>query len=102
MPTIGVFLVRLRKMRRLRFANDSTGAFVAAPLGGLLWGLFAFGLRIALKWMLAKAKGHRFDAFDRPPPVGPAFYTGNADDDHNEEDRETVGQESTYTKGSFF
>lgn len=44
----------------------SIGAFVAAPIGGLLWGLGAFALRIALQWTLAKLKGERFDAFDKP------------------------------------
>lgn len=52
------------------------GAFVAAPVGGLLWAAGAFALRIAFQWIQAKRKGVRFDAFDRPPPPSPALYTG--------------------------
>lgn len=48
-------------------ADLKAGAFVAAPIGGLLWGLAAFGLRIGYHFLLAKFKGRRFDAFDRPP-----------------------------------
>ena len=44
------------------------GAFVAAPVGGLLWGFGAFGLRVGYQWVVAKIKGTRFDAFDPPPP----------------------------------
>ena len=42
------------------------GAFVAAPVGGLLWAFGAFVGRVCLLWMLAKARGERFDALDRP------------------------------------
>lgn len=48
-------------------ADCKAGAFVAAPIGGLLWGLAAFGLRIGYHFLLAKFKGRRFDAFDRSP-----------------------------------
>lgn len=50
------------------YANDwsAFGAFVAAPFGGLLWGFGACALRLAALWVLAKVKGHRFDALDRP------------------------------------
>lgn len=60
------------------YGNDwsAFGAFVAAPVGGLLWGLAAFGLRIAIQWTIAKRKGTRFDAFDKPPAPTAAFYTG--------------------------
>jgi Na+/proline symporter len=45
-----------------------TGAFVAAPFGGLLWAFGACALRISALWVWAKVKGHRFDALDRPVP----------------------------------
>ena len=50
------------------YANDwsAFGAFVAAPVGGLLWGFGACALRLAVLWVVAKVKGHRFDALDRP------------------------------------
>jgi len=42
------------------------GAFVAAPVGGLLWGLGALGVRLAWKYVESRIKGTRFDALDRP------------------------------------
>jgi hypothetical protein len=44
------------------------GAFVAAPFGGLLWAFGACAIRIGFLWVLAKVRGHRFDALDRPVP----------------------------------
>ncbi|KAK8204707.1 hypothetical protein HDK77DRAFT_412158 [Phyllosticta capitalensis] len=45
------------------------GAFVAAPVGGLLWAAAAFALRVALAWARARATGTRFAAFDDPRKV---------------------------------
>lgn len=42
------------------------GAFVVAPFGGLLFGFIACALRLAFQYLIAKRKGHRFDALDRP------------------------------------
>lgn len=42
------------------------GAFVAAPFGGLIWGFLALGARLSFQYLLAKKRGHRFDALDRP------------------------------------
>lgn len=42
------------------------GAFVAAPVGGLIFGFLALALRLSVQWIAAKASGHRFDALDRP------------------------------------
>lgn len=42
------------------------GAFVAAPVGGLLFGFAACALRIGFHYMWAKKTGARFDALDRP------------------------------------
>ncbi|SPQ19717.1 19d9ddb0-d10c-4f18-8ad8-b0a922b34bc7 [Thermothielavioides terrestris] len=46
------------------------GAFVAAPVGGLLWGFGALGLRLGIQYIRARAKGERFDALDRPLATG--------------------------------
>ncbi|KAH6973843.1 hypothetical protein BKA56DRAFT_107972 [Ilyonectria sp. MPI-CAGE-AT-0026] len=50
------------------YGNDwsAFGAFVAAPVGGLLWGCGALVLRLSVQWVLAKVRGHRFTGFDRP------------------------------------
>jgi hypothetical protein len=42
------------------------GAFVAAPVGGILWGFGALGLRLGVQYVRARAKGQRFDGLDRP------------------------------------
>ena len=44
------------------------GAFVAAPIGGLLWGFGACALRLGTLFILSKIQGRRFDALDRPRP----------------------------------
>ena len=50
------------------YADDwsAFGAFVAAPLGGFLWGAGAWTLRVGILWVLAKMRGTRFDALDGP------------------------------------
>jgi hypothetical protein len=50
------------------YANDWSvfGAFVAAPVGGLLWGFGALILRISFQFVFAKLTGRHFDALDRP------------------------------------
>ncbi|RMZ12823.1 hypothetical protein D0864_00601 [Hortaea werneckii] len=52
------------------------GAFVAAPVGGLVWATAAFVLRISAQWFMAKRKGTRFDSFDKPAAPDASFYTG--------------------------
>ncbi|KAL8779566.1 MAG: hypothetical protein Q9213_006871 [Squamulea squamosa] len=69
---------------------SAVGAFVAAPIGGLLWGFGAFAVRVGVQWILAKARGHRFDAFDRPPPADPSLFTGPRERSSDEDDHETV------------
>ncbi|RBR14823.1 uncharacterized protein FIESC28_07521 [Fusarium coffeatum] len=56
------------------YGNDwsAFGAFVAAPVGSLLWGCGALVLRIAFQFVYAKVRGHRFDALDRPLNLRPA------------------------------
>ncbi|KAH7309003.1 hypothetical protein B0I35DRAFT_441179 [Stachybotrys elegans] len=46
------------------------GAFVAAPIGGFLWAFAALGVRLSIQYIMARVKGHRFDALDRPVEVG--------------------------------
>ncbi|KAL8697241.1 MAG: hypothetical protein Q9201_007224 [Fulgogasparrea decipioides] len=78
------------------------GAFVAAPIGGLLWGFGAFALRVSIQWLLAKSRGHRFAAFDRPPPPDPSFFTGSRERSSGEEDREPVADiKASPLKGKF-
>ncbi|KAF5235069.1 hypothetical protein FAUST_7337 [Fusarium austroamericanum] len=50
------------------YGNDwsAFGAFVAAPVGSLLWGCGAMVVRITFQYVHAKVRGHRFDALDRP------------------------------------
>lgn len=62
------------------YGNDwsAFGAFVAAPVGGALWALAAFGFRLAMQWAWAKKNGMRFDALDKPSAPSAGFYTGNA------------------------
>ncbi|KAM7220056.1 hypothetical protein V8F06_004570 [Rhypophila decipiens] len=49
------------------------GAFVAAPVGGLLWGFGALAVRLAVQYTISRVKGTRFDALDRPGPVEQPF-----------------------------
>jgi hypothetical protein len=83
------------------------GAFVAAPIGGLLWAFSALIFRLAFQYLNARIKGHRFDALDKPLTTpGPAFYTGNPDHADITEDEVTVvpdgGIYGTEHKGKFF
>ncbi|KAK4145411.1 uncharacterized protein C8A04DRAFT_10663 [Dichotomopilus funicola] len=47
------------------------GAFVAAPVGGVLWGFGALALRLGIQYVRARVKGERFDALDRPIDIAP-------------------------------
>ena len=40
------------------------GAFIAAPIGGLLWGFVALTVRLSFLWVSAKVRGVPFDALD--------------------------------------
>lgn len=85
------------------YADDwsAFGAFVAAPVGGLLWGLGAFALRLAVQWIIAKATGNRFNALDCPPPWPAADFP--VTEALSEEDGEPVEHVTAKSvKGSFF
>ncbi|KAI1245716.1 hypothetical protein MGN70_012609 [Eutypa lata] len=45
------------------------GAFVAAPVGGVVWGCIALAFRLTIQLLQSKIAGRRFDAFDRPIEV---------------------------------
>ncbi|KAI3583134.1 hypothetical protein IWW34DRAFT_611917 [Fusarium oxysporum f. sp. albedinis] len=76
------------------YGNDwsAFGAFVAAPVGSLLWGCGALALRLSYQYMSAKIRGHRFDALDRPVDLRPSS---------TEEDVPTENLVSS-TPGKFF
>ncbi|OAX82247.1 hypothetical protein ACJ72_03410 [Emergomyces africanus] len=44
------------------------GAFLVAPLGGILFGIAALILRLSFHFFLAKYQHRRFDALDKPEP----------------------------------
>lgn len=82
-----------------------TGAFVAAPVGALLWALAAFVLRITFLYIKAKVSGHRFDAFDRPIPADPGRFAGSdgLSVGTGDEERDSVVRTSRRTEaGKFF
>lgn len=68
MQTTGALSVRSPSPNFPRNTAELTGAFVAAPFGGLLWGFGACGLRLATLYIVARVRGHRFDALDKPIP----------------------------------
>jgi len=84
------------------------GAFVAAPIGGLLWAAAAFTLRISVLWIMAKKNGTRFDAFDKPAAPDATFYTGGHTTDGVERDNfgrvddDGVERSAVDVKGKFF
>ncbi|KAG5998258.1 hypothetical protein E4U43_002461 [Claviceps pusilla] len=55
------------------YANDWSvfGAFVAAPVGGILWGFCALALRLSFRYVQATMRHERFDALDRPITARP-------------------------------
>lgn len=82
------------------YANDwsAFGAFVAAPFGGLLWGLGACGLRIGFLYVFARVRGHRFTALDRPVPR--SRISANYED--HEQDRVIERTDVVGKSGKFF
>lgn len=89
------------------YAEDwsAFGAFVAAPVGGLLWALAAFAGRLSFYWIKAKVKGERFDALDRieAPTVGLGGQDGGVRDEQEVYmDVDGVERTEVRVKGKFF
>ncbi|ROW10294.1 hypothetical protein VMCG_01666 [Cytospora schulzeri] len=73
------------------------GAFVAAPVGGLLFGIAGCAVRLGFQYLQAKRKGVRFDGLDRPVVV--------EDDDSSSRDVVHIVHEGAQTSklvGKFF
>jgi hypothetical protein len=89
------------------FADDwgAFGAFVAAPVGGLIFGAIACASRLAVLWILAKKRGMRFAALDRPMHMRGVEYVDNAGvGDGSDRNRASTDGEhmETKQKGTFF
>jgi Na+/proline symporter len=67
------------------------GAFVAAPVGSFIWGFGALALRLSFQFVLAKTRGHRFEALD--PPLERRVSPNDADQ------QESIGPKAA---GQFF
>lgn len=89
------------------YGNDwsAFGAFVAAPVGGLLWGCGALVLRLGWQWVHARVKGYRFDALDRPAYLDrERQVAGQGEYADSDEVQEYAGEGLTVVdhKGKFF
>lgn len=90
------------------YANDwsAFGAFVAAPVGGLLFAFAAFVLRIGTLWTISKVKGTPFTALDRPvgerrgSPIASVGEVGETSDIYTDEDG--VERSEVKHQGKFF
>ncbi|KAG7291566.1 hypothetical protein NEMBOFW57_001585 [Staphylotrichum longicolle] len=79
------------------------GAFVAAPIGGLLWGFGALALRLGIQFVKAKLKGERFDGLDRPLPLaGPQLVEAEAGGDSVLGDEESASDAPGLASNKFF
>lgn len=89
------------------YANDwsAFGAFVAAPVGGLLWAGAGFIARLTFLWVKAKVKGERFTALDKfeAPTVGLRGTDGGAGERHEiHTDEDGVERSEVAVQGKFF
>lgn len=80
------------------------GAFVAAPVGGLLWAGGAFVIRLGVQWCWAKYRHERFTALEKPAAPDASMYTGRRGSSGHEvsTDEEGVERSSQIIKGKFF
>ena len=77
------------------------GAFVAAPVGGLLWGISAFSSRVSIQWIMAKARGRRFNPFDNPTALA-ATSLVDPEVGSNENHEPVTNQVASSASGRFF
>ncbi|RMZ90512.1 hypothetical protein DV736_g2245, partial [Chaetothyriales sp. CBS 134916] len=95
------------------YGNDwsAFGAFVAAPVGGLLWALAGFAARVGVQWVIAKVRRAPFTALEKPIGLysngGGVVVTVDPDrigeaphDVYTDEDG--VERSTATTKGKFF
>ncbi|KAK4189172.1 hypothetical protein QBC35DRAFT_380893 [Podospora australis] len=78
------------------------GAFVAAPVGGVIWGFIALGLRLSFQYVLAKKRGVRFDALDRPIVVGSPDAQGHLVEGDSDQDDLSDAPGIAKSTGKFF
>jgi len=89
------------------YGNDwsAFGAFVAAPVGGLLWAAAAFGCRLGVQWFLARSRSEPFTALEKPAAPTASFYTGRPSEEAVRDvytDQEGVERSEVQIKGKFF
>ncbi|KAI0521141.1 hypothetical protein F5B22DRAFT_39913 [Xylaria bambusicola] len=74
------------------------GAFVVAPVGGIIWGFIALAGRLGYQYVQAKRHGSRFDALERP------VSSAGVSDEHDAINAAYVQDEvvSTKSAGKFF
>jgi Na+/proline symporter len=87
------------------YANDwsAFGAFVAAPVGGLLWAVAAFVARIGTLWLWAKYKKQPFTALDKPVGYDEGRGLRQASEIHETyTDEDGVERSDVKMKGKFF
>ncbi|KAI5917535.1 hypothetical protein F4810DRAFT_704846 [Camillea tinctor] len=80
------------------------GAFVAAPVGGLIWGFIALGLRLAFQYTRSKLNRTRFDGLD-PPTAAPSpeeYNPSRAEAESESRDEVTTTTTTTKITGKFF
>ncbi|KAI1501659.1 hypothetical protein F5X99DRAFT_382078 [Biscogniauxia marginata] len=76
------------------------GAFVAAPIGGLVWGFIALALRLTFQYVRARLRGMRFDGLDRPIMVSSQEESDPFD--HEVDSHDEVTTTNTKIVGKFF
>ncbi|KLU92052.1 urea transporter [Magnaporthiopsis poae ATCC 64411] len=76
------------------------GAFVAAPVGGMVFGVIAMLLRVGFLFVQAKASGGQFTAFERPLEESTTTFSGDRLADGEARDRDSADQEPGIAKSS--
>ncbi len=86
------------------YANDWSvfGAFVAAPVGGILWGIGALILRLSCQKTWSMVKGTRFTGLDRPDYSTKPMATSPRVVDPNSDEVVEEGIVVNNHKGKFF